>query len=171
MESLLHRVRRRREVALRELPLGPGDLPVRGPEGRYLHELVLPFLRSASPSAHVTTAPSPVAPAPIATPPAREDVITLRLFCTPEESDLLLGELVTPLAERAREEGAVAGWHYTRERSQAWHLSLRLHGPRLWLDRTVTICAPRHSPLSATAGCRSGRSRPRPPIGPRAMTT
>src|SRR5690606_20181853 len=45
IESFVHLVKRREEVALEELAPGADELCVEGPEGRYCHELLVPFVR------------------------------------------------------------------------------------------------------------------------------
>ncbi len=46
VETFLHLVKGREEAVLQELFPGPEDLCARGPEGRFTHELVVPFVRA-----------------------------------------------------------------------------------------------------------------------------
>src|SRR6202042_196497 len=58
IEALAHQVRRRPSAALVELWPGPDELCVSGPEGRFAHQVVVPFTR---PAAQAQSAPGQLA--------------------------------------------------------------------------------------------------------------
>src|SRR5262249_37309648 len=51
VDTLLELVREREQAILVELFPGPAKLCARGPEGRFVHELVVPFVRAKGPGA------------------------------------------------------------------------------------------------------------------------
>jgi thiopeptide-type bacteriocin biosynthesis protein len=61
IESFVHLVKGRHEVLLQEFFPGPGDLCATGPEGRFVHEVVLPLLRTPAEPRVASTSP-PAAP-------------------------------------------------------------------------------------------------------------
>ena len=48
VENFVHLIKDRPEASLAEMFPGPGELCARGPEGRFLHELVIPFVRKGA---------------------------------------------------------------------------------------------------------------------------
>ena len=50
VDSLLHVLRRSKEAILQEVYPGPNDLCIRGPEGRFCHEVIIPFIKQSGPS-------------------------------------------------------------------------------------------------------------------------
>src|SRR5262249_23780520 len=57
IDILLELIKGREQTTLVELFPGPEHLLVRGPEGRFVHELVVPFVRLPSPASCGDTAP------------------------------------------------------------------------------------------------------------------
>ncbi len=137
----------RRDVAVVE-ELFPGDdaLAARGPEGRYVHELIVPLL-----------APSP-APRPIDPPPLRVpasvarhapggDWLYAKLSCSHAAADRVLAEAALPVARGALASGAASRWFFVRYDDPHWHVRLRVFGDRARLRREVQpaledACAP-----------------------------
>jgi thiopeptide-type bacteriocin biosynthesis protein len=120
-------IRNRSSVDVVEMLPAPGELAVEGPEGRFVHELVVPFLRSAA------DAPSAVAPkrptiARSFTPGS--EWLSLKLYGGTAAADGVLRELVAPLVAEAAESGAADAWFYLRFADPDPHLRVRLHGDR-----------------------------------------
>ncbi|MBD0291857.1 MAG: lantibiotic dehydratase family protein, partial [Thermoleophilia bacterium] len=61
VEALLHHLRRGEEATLVELFPSPDELCVHGPEGRFTHELVIPFVRTTAGRASERPPPAPTA--------------------------------------------------------------------------------------------------------------
>lgn len=112
-------------VTLRERWPGPEGRCVHGPDGRYAHELVVPFVRRAP-------LPAPPAPPPVAPERARRawlpgsDWLYLQIYCGSLSADELLREAVAPLVAEARARGELHSWFYIRYADPEWHLRLRL---------------------------------------------
>jgi class I lanthipeptide synthase len=133
VEALAHQVRRRTSASLVELWPGPDRLCVTGPEGRFIHQLVVPFAQPA-PSA-VADPVQPVQPqergpqpgTAIRHFPPGSPWLYLKLFAGPATVDRLL-LLIGPELSGWLSAGAIDGWHFLRYGDPEWHLRLRLHG-------------------------------------------
>jgi thiopeptide-type bacteriocin biosynthesis protein len=124
--ALLHHLRGRREARLVEMFPDAEALCVTGPEGRFVHELIVPFVQAA---------PTPAEPVPRATtsfvrrrfPPGSEWLYA-KLYTGTATADQILNHLVAPLVRSSLASGAVDGWFFIRYADPDWHLRLRLHG-------------------------------------------
>ncbi len=130
VETFVHLVKERQEAALVEMEPGPGEICARGPEGRFLHDLVIPFVRKAPADAQTRSVPA--IPRAASDFPARafapgSDWIYAKLYASVSNADRLLGEIVGPLARQALESGAADRWFFLRYGDPEWHLRLRLH--------------------------------------------
>jgi thiopeptide-type bacteriocin biosynthesis protein len=129
VEALLHHLRGRREAVLLETFPGADALCVTGPEGRYVHELVIPFVRT-SPAASTTHAASPRASTTRIRrrfPPGSEWLYA-KLYTGTATADQLLSRLVAPVVRSSLASGAVDAWFFIRYGDPDWHVRLRLHG-------------------------------------------
>ncbi|MFD5552721.1 lantibiotic dehydratase [Streptomyces sp. NPDC127068] len=126
-------VRNRARVTLVESFHGPDEVFVSGPEGRFVHELVVPFVRSPVPAPPALPAPPPPRPARSVAPVRRcfhpgSEWLHAQLYTGAATADSVLRELVGPLLRRFLAEGAVDDWFFVRYADPDWHLRLRLHG-------------------------------------------
>jgi thiopeptide-type bacteriocin biosynthesis protein len=127
--ALAHQLRGRRQAALAEMFPGPDALCVTGPEGGFVHELVVPFVQTAPPR------PEPGTAAPQATrslvrrrfPPGSEWLYA-KLYTGTGTADQVLNHVVGPLARSCVASGAADAWFFIRYGDPDWHLRLRLHG-------------------------------------------
>jgi thiopeptide-type bacteriocin biosynthesis protein len=127
--ALAHQLRGRRQAVLDEMFPGPDELCVTGPEGRFVHELVVPFVQVAPPR------PEPGNAAPQATrslirrrfPPGSEWLYA-KLYTGTGTADQVLNHLVGPLVRSSLASGAADAWFFIRYADPDWHLRLRLHG-------------------------------------------
>jgi lantibiotic biosynthesis protein len=138
VEALAHQLRRRTSATLVELLPGPGQLCVSGPEGRFTHQILVPFVRGAGPGDSSAPArPSPPAirdshglrqPEPVERrfPPGSE-WLYLKLFTGQATVDRILAA-AAPLLSQTLASGEIDGWHFVRYHDPDWHLRLRLHG-------------------------------------------
>lgn len=137
VETLAHLVKRRSHVDLMETYPPPTELCAAGPEGRFVHELVVPFVRAAAPAPErALRSPSSPRPSEVAArvprtarcfPPGSEWLYA-KLYCGAASADGVLDEVVAPLVESARSSGAADGWFFIRFGDPDWHLRLRLRG-------------------------------------------
>jgi len=134
VDSFAHRVRNSGEVEFVELFPGPDELCARGPEGRFLHELVIPVIRTpAASEARPAEGPRPASRAVPAAPaircfPPGSTWLYAKLYTGPASADRLLRDIVAPLVERAVASGAADRWFFIRYGDPHWHLRLRFRG-------------------------------------------
>jgi lantibiotic biosynthesis protein len=129
VEALAHHVRGQRQAVLVELFPDPDELCVTGPEGRFVHELVVPFVQAAP------ARPEPDIAAPQVTrslvrrrfPPGSEWLYA-KLYTGTATADQLLNHIVGPLVRSWLTSGAADAWFFIRYADPDWHLRLRLHG-------------------------------------------
>jgi thiopeptide-type bacteriocin biosynthesis protein len=139
VETFLEHIKKQTETVMVEMFPAPEALSVRGPEGTFVHEIILPFVgkRTArNKSAHTPTAPAQAtAPAATASPaipgvplePGSEWLFA-KLYCSPSHADRLLLEFVQPLVAEIISAGAADTWFFMRYGDPLWHLRLRFHG-------------------------------------------
>jgi thiopeptide-type bacteriocin biosynthesis protein len=126
--ALAHQLRGQRRAVLVEMFPDPGELCVTGPEGRFVHELIVPFVQA------VPQRPEPDIVAPRATrssrrrfPPGSEWLYA-KLYTGTGTADQLLNNVLGPLVRSSLASGAADAWFFLRYADPDWHLRLRLHG-------------------------------------------
>lgn len=131
VESLVRAVRDEQEGAiLVELWPAPDLLPVRGPEGGFVHQLVVPFVARAParPAPASRSRPSDSVSATRRFAPGSE-WLYLKLYAGPATAERLLCDALGPECARLVEEGVADRWFFLRYREgDGGHLRLRLHG-------------------------------------------
>ena len=142
-ESLIQRIRTERSASLVEMFPMPDSLCTFGPQGRYAHEMIVPFLRERS-EAKVGARPPRLA-TQRSFPPGSE-WLQVNLYSAPAVLDEVLREVVSPATERALGSGAVKHWHFLRYADPGFHLRLRLHGAP---DRLISEVWPEIGSLAA----------------------
>ena len=131
LEALAHQLRGRQEATLVEMFPGPGELWVSGPEGRFVHEIVVPFVKSGTSEETPTAAPPPgIATGSVRRrfPPGSEWLYA-KLYTGPATADDVLTRLAAPVVRSALGSGAADSWFFIRYADPHGHLRLRLHGP------------------------------------------
>ena len=133
VEAFAHSVRHRQEVRVAELLASSEALCVTGPEGRFTHELVIPFIQER---------------APVSPPARRRAAVSTRhrflpgsewfyakLYASASLLDRIICSVIPPLLEALRREGLLSCWFFVRYADPDWHLRLRLKGT------TRSICS------------------------------
>jgi thiopeptide-type bacteriocin biosynthesis protein len=127
VESFAHLVKERERAILTEAVSGLDELPVQGPEGRFVHELIVPFRRPPTTEA-VTAAASVSTPALDRRLVPGGDCLYVKLYTGAAGVDELLRSVVAELVRAARASGAVRDWFFIRYGDPDWHLRLRFFG-------------------------------------------
>ncbi|MDQ3982854.1 MAG: lantibiotic dehydratase [Actinomycetota bacterium] len=127
-ESFLHLASRRRGVRLVEAWPEPDELPVTGPDGRYVAEVVVPFV--AAPA----TPPLPRVlrsdPRPVArTFPPGSEWVYAKVYTGTSTADRVLSGAIRPLVRALTDDAAIDRWFFVRYSDPDWHLRVRLHCP------------------------------------------
>jgi thiopeptide-type bacteriocin biosynthesis protein len=127
--ALAHQLRGRRQAVLVEMFPDPDALCVTGPEGRFVHELVLPFVQVASGRPEPGNAASPASTSLVRRRflPGSEWLYA-KLYTGAGTADQVLNDLVAPLVRSSLASGAADAWFFIRHADPDWHLRLRLHG-------------------------------------------
>ncbi len=172
LDGWIDLLERRKEAMLFELFPSPEELCARGPEGRFLHELVVPFAREgrAEPAPRPAAAgrpqeiPAPIGAPPIGAPtapaiqiprsfPPGSEWLYAKLYAGTSSVDALLREVAAPVAREAHAAGACDGWFFIRYGDPQWHLRLRFHGDPARLHAEVLPALQR----AAAAGLAEGK--------------
>lgn len=127
--ALAHQLRGRRQALLVEMFPGPDALCVTGPEGRFVHELVVPFVQVGPPPPEPRgTAPQPTRSLVRRRFPPGSEWLYAKLYTGTGTADQVLNHLVGPLVRSTLAAGATDAWFFIRYGDPDWHLRLRLHG-------------------------------------------
>ena len=122
---------RRGPVTLVEQFPAADQLCATGPEGHFVHELIVPMRRTdgSDPTREQITqrAGRRSLGRPPAFPPA-ESWLTAAIYGSEATLDRLLHRPIAPLVERLRSTGAADGWFFIRYWDPQPHLRLRFHG-------------------------------------------
>jgi len=139
VESFLDLLKGRQLAKVVEFLPTPEQLCATGPEGRFVHELLVPFVRqpttspaTASPDRTMATPPRPYTFTPPTALPRTfapgSAWLYAKLYTGAATADYVLQEVVTPLRAAARHTGAADQWFFLRYGDPDWHLRLRFHG-------------------------------------------
>ncbi|MEA2692625.1 MAG: lantibiotic biosynthesis protein, partial [Acidobacteriota bacterium] len=134
IDSWLDVIEERKDAMLIEFFPGPDQLCARGPEGRFVHELIVPLVRvrkeEAPPSSKDARPASAAQPAPAVArsfPPGSE-WLYVKLYTGSSTADRVLRELIAPVVEEALGSGAADSWFFIRYGDPQWHVRVRFHG-------------------------------------------
>lgn len=129
VDTLVDVIEDRDRARLFELFPGPDELFARGPEGRFVHEIVVPFVRKPQerPAARGRRGLGETPAIRRSFPPGSEWLYA-KLYTGTSTADGLLVDAVGPVVHEALATGAADGWFFIRYSDPEWHLRLRLHG-------------------------------------------
>jgi thiopeptide-type bacteriocin biosynthesis protein len=145
VETFVEMVKERELATLVEFAPGPDELCAHGAEGRFVHQVVVPFVRSEpanqghKPSeiwnqpAH---APRPSSARRRSFPPGSEWLYA-KLYTGRATADDVLTTVVRPVTQEALSSEAAYGWFFIRYADPDLHIRLRLHGKPERLQKEV----------------------------------
>src|SRR5262249_34676440 len=121
---------------------GPDQLCVRGPEGRFVHEIVVPFVREKEtrrqgetaavkepvPTRSASVCPGLPVPSSGRSFPPGSEWLYAKLYTGPAAVDQVLRDVVKPVVQKVMHSGAADRWFFIRYGDPDWHLRLRFHG-------------------------------------------
>lgn len=134
VESFVDLLKGRQLAKVVEFFPPPDQLCATGPEGRFVHELVVPFVRqpaalpAAAPQGSAVMLQAVVNPRHPRTFAPGSAWLYAKLYTGPATADQVLQEVVAPLRAAALHAGAADQWFFLRYGDPDWHLRLRLHG-------------------------------------------
>ncbi len=138
LSAVVDTLRGRSSAVLYELFTPPTEFPCTGPEGRFAHELLVPFVRRA--------------PAPIEVSPPRDraaarsrprtflpggSVLYAKIYAGSASVDRILTRWIAPIVRRGGEEGLFHRWFFIRYGDPHWHLRVRFFGEEARLRERV----------------------------------
>jgi thiopeptide-type bacteriocin biosynthesis protein len=137
VDSFVHLVKDRDTAIVVEVFPGQGELCARGPEGRFVHELVVPFVRDPEPREPERAHPRGQVPRSESAvnssgfqrgfPPGSEWSY-LKLYCGSATADHLLRDVIAPFIREVQSSEAADSWFFVRYADPDPHLRLRFHG-------------------------------------------
>jgi thiopeptide-type bacteriocin biosynthesis protein len=138
IEILAQLARERTRLVLIEPAFSVGAPAVVGPEGRFMNEIAIPFVRRRAHDVVDVRMPTPT---PAVDPTHRNvvpggDVLYAKIYTGQASIDAILRDVVRPVVAEAQASQASVGWFYVRYRERGDHLRVRFFGPphRLWSE-------------------------------------
>ena len=137
LDAFADMVKGRHDVVLMEMFPPPEELCAHGPEGRFVHEMIIPFVGVPEPASAERARAEVPDTARVSTrgpdrwprrfPPGSEWLYA-KLYTGTASADRVLSETVRPLVAEAMRSGAADRWFFLRYGDPDWHVRLRLHG-------------------------------------------
>lgn len=134
VDAFVHVMNRKDGAIIREMFPPPDQFCARGPEGRFSHEIIVPFhntvpMLSESPArsdAYVSTAFESGLQDSMRIKPPGSEWLFAKLYSGVSTNDELLMTSVSALVKKARERGLISKWFFLRYADPNPHLRLRL---------------------------------------------
>jgi len=147
VEALLHHLRRREKATLVEMLPSPNELCARGPEGRFTHEIVIPFVRVTE-GRTSTRRIAPREAVPRRFSPGSEWLYA-KLYTGNGTADRVLTEVVEPVVQ-ALDTSAAERWFFVRYADPHFHVRLRVKGdPCRLVEEVLPLLRRKAEPLLA----------------------
>lgn len=126
--SLAALVGRRDAAVLVEMFPSPDELVAEGPEGRFAHEIIVPFVSTprAMPQRTARATRTTDESAMTRSFPPGSEWLYAKLYTGTASADEVLTEIVAPLV--AKQKKSSTGWFFIRYGDPEWHVRLRLRG-------------------------------------------
>jgi len=134
VETFLDLVEERDRARLSEIYPPPDQLVARGPEGRFIHEILIPYVvrpgeaAEGAPAKERPRAEPGQYPAIRRSFPPGSEWLYVKLYTGTSTADGLLRDIVGPMVREALASGAADSWFFIRYGDPEWHLRVRLHG-------------------------------------------
>ncbi|MDP8931684.1 MAG: lantibiotic dehydratase [Actinomycetota bacterium] len=137
VEALAHQIRGWRGATLVEMFPGPDQLCVSGPEGRYLHQLIVPFIQSGTEVRRSDGGSRRTIHSVRRHFPPGSEWLYAKLYGGTATAEQVLSDAVRPMVASALASGDADGWFFIRYGDPDAHLRVRLHGPPERLHASV----------------------------------
>jgi len=128
VETFIELVKGREQATLVEMFPSPDELCAHGPEGRFVHEMIVPFQRvgeEGRPAQRLPTAPVMTGPR---TFPPGTDWLYVKLYTGVSTADYVLRDMIRPIIEQFTDPDDGRSWFFIRYADPDAHLRLRFHG-------------------------------------------
>ncbi len=142
VDALIQTIKQRNRASLLEMFPSPEELVVSGPEGKFTHEIIVPFSAPSQPSAEFRKAPA----GSVRSFDPGSEWLYVKLYAGTSGTDVILRDLVHPWVAGQMEQGDARQWFFIRYGDPAWHLRVRMKGAESLLATAVpnlrTMAAP-----------------------------
>ncbi|MCX5746857.1 MAG: lantibiotic dehydratase [Proteobacteria bacterium] len=137
------------EVVLIELFPLPDQLVVQGPEGGYANEILLTYVRAATPASAPKPRPRASQPKLRRTFRPGSEWLYAKIYCGSTTADRVLTEVIAPVVREAIAAGDVRQWFFLRYRDPEHHVRVRFAGdPAALLGRVLPALERSLAPLA-----------------------
>jgi thiopeptide-type bacteriocin biosynthesis protein len=138
VETFIQLVKRRSHAVVVEM--FPDDLCVDGPEGRFAHEIVIPFVKTLreAPAEEPRDTHSGIEPSRRTRPPGSEWLYA-KVYTGTAMADRVLVDVLSPMIRGALGAGGAERWFFMRYGDPDWHLRVRFSGDPDKLH-SVVVC-------------------------------
>jgi thiopeptide-type bacteriocin biosynthesis protein len=148
VDAFVQIAKERTSAILTEL-FDPDPSLARGPDGAYVHEVVVPFLSDAPPREAAKPRPARAVPRRFA--PGGEWLYA-KLYGGAASADRVLSNAIAPVIRGAIASGAADTWFFLRYGDPEWHLRVRLRGDPRRLHAEVLPALAEAAQASLDAG-------------------
>jgi lantibiotic biosynthesis protein len=169
VDSFVQLIKDREAATLIELFPGPDELCAAGPEGLFVHELIVPFAKGKDEGGRMRdevkprsfeTQESPEVPSSFILHPSSfarrlppgSEWLYAKLYTGSATADVILREVVREMVDAVMETRAADRWFFIRFGDPDWHLRLRFHGAPQSLQQTVLPLIYEKTPPLMTRG-------------------
>jgi thiopeptide-type bacteriocin biosynthesis protein len=128
VDTFLDVIEGRDRARLLETFPGPDQLFAGGPEGHFVHEMVIPLVFEPKAGAAPARPPRPQLPAVRRSFTPGTEWLYVKLYTGTATADGLLREVVAPVVRETLGTGAADSWFFIRYSDPDWHLRVRFHG-------------------------------------------
>lgn len=138
IDAFIHVIKRQSRALLQEMLPAPEDLCVSGPEGRFCHELYVPFVRCHPVAAkHAAAAVCSTVSSPnilwkpdteIRHLPPGSNWLYMKVYGGHVTVDKILIQVLSSLIQTVNVSGAIASWFFLRFSDPHHHLRIRFYG-------------------------------------------
>jgi thiopeptide-type bacteriocin biosynthesis protein len=138
VESFVQLIKNRDAVVLVEFFPALDELVVEGPEGRFVHELIVPFLsKTARVQAEAGFRPASRRMNVQRSFLPGSEWLFAKLYVGTATADVALKEVVAPVIQTAKNGRILRSWFFIRYGDPQWHIRLRINGDPLQLSSQV----------------------------------
>jgi lantibiotic biosynthesis protein len=152
VETFVQLVKDRGELTLNEMAQ-VGQLCAFGPDGGFMHELVIPYVRArpaeAKPVSSRPPRPEIIVPATFRTLHPGSEWLYAKIYTGTATADQILREAIAPVVKDVLGSGAADSFFFIRYSDPDWHLRVRFHGePSRLLGEVVPALAQAILPMT-----------------------
>ena len=151
LNSFVDAARKKGGALLEEFFPEANRLSVEGPQGRFVHEVIVPFTRTRQKEPKKESARRPRTLIRRQFPPGSEWLYA-KVYTGSSISDQILQDVVAPTIQELQKNGLIDRWFFVRYADPDYHLRIRFHGePKTIWREVAPILLERLLPLSGDA--------------------